>query len=254
MLRLRHKLVDVDRAGGFERDVFQLVLRHLDVGVGIHLVALDDVVVRDFLARVGINLRVFDPVAGLLVDLVEADLLGIGSGRVQSDRAGNEGKAQKAFPVGTGGHWVLQTQLGTGGFKTILVHSFLQSSFKKFTLQTRSTFVLMCNVVLRRTKLVRWYDANAENPAWIKALADVRRMGTLEGYCYQHVQAIMIAFRHDGDRCKKFCYRAVPRLPVSCAMPIETAQVQLYAFDILALNGEDLRKLPLSMRKTNLAR
>jgi bifunctional non-homologous end joining protein LigD len=31
-------------------------------------------------------------------------------------------------------------------------------------------------------------------------------------------------------------------------------EVQLYAFDILALNGEDLRGLPLSMRKTNLAR
>jgi bifunctional non-homologous end joining protein LigD len=30
--------------------------------------------------------------------------------------------------------------------------------------------------------------------------------------------------------------------------------VQLYAFDILALDGDDLRKLPLSMRKTNLAR
>jgi ATP-dependent DNA ligase len=30
--------------------------------------------------------------------------------------------------------------------------------------------------------------------------------------------------------------------------------VQLYAFDILALGGEDLRSLPLSMRKTNLAR
>ena len=30
-------------------------------------------------------------------------------------------------------------------------------------------------------------------------------------------------------------------------------QVQLYAFDILALDGEDLRTLPLSMRKTNLA-
>jgi bifunctional non-homologous end joining protein LigD len=29
--------------------------------------------------------------------------------------------------------------------------------------------------------------------------------------------------------------------------------VQLYAFDILALGGDDLRKLPLSMRKTNLA-
>jgi ATP-dependent DNA ligase len=31
-------------------------------------------------------------------------------------------------------------------------------------------------------------------------------------------------------------------------------EVQLYAFDVLALDGEDLRKLPLSMRKTNLAR
>src|ERR1700758_3204023 len=31
-------------------------------------------------------------------------------------------------------------------------------------------------------------------------------------------------------------------------------EVQLYAFDILALDGEDLRALPLSMRKAHLAR
>jgi ATP-dependent DNA ligase len=31
-------------------------------------------------------------------------------------------------------------------------------------------------------------------------------------------------------------------------------EVQLYAFDCLALDGDDLRKLPLSLRKTNLAR
>jgi bifunctional non-homologous end joining protein LigD len=31
-------------------------------------------------------------------------------------------------------------------------------------------------------------------------------------------------------------------------------EVQLCAFDILALDDEDLRKLPLTMRKTNLAR
>ena len=31
-------------------------------------------------------------------------------------------------------------------------------------------------------------------------------------------------------------------------------EVMLYAFDILALDGDDLRKLPLSMRKANLAR
>jgi bifunctional non-homologous end joining protein LigD len=31
-------------------------------------------------------------------------------------------------------------------------------------------------------------------------------------------------------------------------------EVQLYAFDVLALGGDDLRGLPLSLRKTNLAR
>jgi bifunctional non-homologous end joining protein LigD len=31
-------------------------------------------------------------------------------------------------------------------------------------------------------------------------------------------------------------------------------EVQLYAFDVMALDGEDLRKLPLHLRKTNLAR
>jgi bifunctional non-homologous end joining protein LigD len=31
-------------------------------------------------------------------------------------------------------------------------------------------------------------------------------------------------------------------------------EAQLYAFDIMALDGEDLRPLPLSLRKTNLAR
>jgi bifunctional non-homologous end joining protein LigD len=31
-------------------------------------------------------------------------------------------------------------------------------------------------------------------------------------------------------------------------------EVQLYAFDLLAADGDDLRKLPLAMRKTNLAR
>ena len=30
--------------------------------------------------------------------------------------------------------------------------------------------------------------------------------------------------------------------------------MQFYAFDILVSDGEDVRRLPLSMRKTNLAR
>jgi bifunctional non-homologous end joining protein LigD len=31
-------------------------------------------------------------------------------------------------------------------------------------------------------------------------------------------------------------------------------EAQLYAFDVLAMDGEDLRRLPLSMRKASLAR
>jgi bifunctional non-homologous end joining protein LigD len=31
-------------------------------------------------------------------------------------------------------------------------------------------------------------------------------------------------------------------------------EIQLYAFDVLAMDGEDLRGLPLSMRKASLAR
>ena len=93
-------IVRVDSSAMF----VELVLRHLDVGVGVDLVALDDVLVGDFLAGVGVDLRIFDAVAGLLVDLVEGDLLGVGGGRIQRDRTGHERKAQEAFPVGTGGH------------------------------------------------------------------------------------------------------------------------------------------------------
>ena len=44
------------------------------------------------------------------VDLVEADLLGIGCGRKQSDRTGNEGKAQEPLPIGAGCHEILLTK------------------------------------------------------------------------------------------------------------------------------------------------
>jgi hypothetical protein len=41
---------------------------------------------------------------------------------------------------------------------------------------------------------LKWYDANAtDNPRWIKALAEVRHLAPREGWCYQHVQAIIVA-------------------------------------------------------------
>jgi hypothetical protein len=40
---------------------------------------------------------------------------------------------------------------------------------------------------------LKWYDDNADNPQWIKALAEVRRSATREGWRYQHVQAIIVS-------------------------------------------------------------
>ena len=39
----------------------------------------------------------------------------------------------------------------------------------------------------------RWYDHKADNPPWLKALAEVRHLAPREGYCFHHVQAIIVA-------------------------------------------------------------
>ena len=98
------ELVDLDGSRRFQRDVLELLLRHLDEGVGVDLVALDDVLVGDLLAGVGVDLGVLDAVAGLPVELVEGDLFGFRRGRIERDRTGDERKAQEAFPVSAGGH------------------------------------------------------------------------------------------------------------------------------------------------------
>jgi hypothetical protein len=79
-------------------------------------VALDDILVGDLVAGVGVHLHVLDAVAGLPVELVEADLLAFRGGWVQRDRTGDEGQTQEAFPVGARGH-VRRTPVTTG-FKT----------------------------------------------------------------------------------------------------------------------------------------
>jgi hypothetical protein len=40
---------------------------------------------------------------------------------------------------------------------------------------------------------LRWYDENADNTPWLKALAEVRHRATREGWRYQHIQAIIVA-------------------------------------------------------------
>ena len=41
---------------------------------------------------------------------------------------------------------------------------------------------------------LKWFDEKAtDNSPWINALAEVRQRAPREGYCYQHVQAIIVA-------------------------------------------------------------
>lgn len=54
-LAYRHELVNLDGARRLHRDVFDLVLGHFKLLIGVDLVALDDVVGRDFFAGVGIE-------------------------------------------------------------------------------------------------------------------------------------------------------------------------------------------------------
>jgi hypothetical protein len=43
------------------------------------------------------------------------------------------------------------------------------------------------------TERLQWYDEKDDHSPWIKALAEVRIRAAREGWCYQHVQAIIVA-------------------------------------------------------------
>jgi hypothetical protein len=47
---------------------------------------------------------------------------------------------------------------------------------------------------------VNYYDENADNPPWIRALAEVRHRATREGYCYHHLQAIIVAIDQYAEK------------------------------------------------------
>ena len=46
----------------------------------------------------------------------------------------------------------------------------------------------------------KWYDDKADNSPWIDALAEVRQRAAREGYCYQHVQAIIVAIDQYAEK------------------------------------------------------
>ncbi len=46
----------------------------------------------------------------------------------------------------------------------------------------------------------KYYDDAKDPPPWIKALAEVRRLATREGWCYPHVQAIIVSIDQYAEK------------------------------------------------------
>ena len=60
---------------------------------------------------------------------------------------------------------------------------------------------------------IKWYDDNADNPPWIKALAEVRRLATREGWRYHHVQAIIVSIDQYAESAlgnRRFLFEQAP--------------------------------------------
>jgi hypothetical protein len=70
-LGLLDELVDLDGPRRFQHYLLQFLLGNLHEGLLVQHVGLGDVFVRDFLAGIGVDLGVFDAVAGFPVQLVE---------------------------------------------------------------------------------------------------------------------------------------------------------------------------------------
>jgi hypothetical protein len=77
-LLARNELIDVYGPGGFQSDVVEFVFAHLKV------LSVDDVLARDFLAGVCVDLLILDPVPGFFIDLIATDFLGLRSRAARS--------------------------------------------------------------------------------------------------------------------------------------------------------------------------
>src|SRR5205085_11609495 len=96
----RHKAVDVDGVGALDLDRFELVLLDLDIAALAQFITASLLVALDDTAGVLVDHLLPQPVARLLVDLMEMRLLGLRGGGEKLDRAGDERKPQKSLPVG----------------------------------------------------------------------------------------------------------------------------------------------------------
>ena len=108
----RHEAVDVDGVVALDLDGVEFLRLDLDIFAFAELIAAGLLVALDHVAGLGVDHLLLQPVAGLLVDHVEAGLFGRRRRRIDRDRAGHERKFQGAFPIGAGGHYNLRTVEG----------------------------------------------------------------------------------------------------------------------------------------------
>jgi hypothetical protein len=50
--------------------------------------------------------------------------------------------------------------------------------------------------------VVRWFDDEPDLSPWLKALEDVRPKATREGWCYAHVQTIIVAIEQYAEAAR----------------------------------------------------
>src|SRR5215510_8698715 len=101
---LGYELLDVNGVRAFNRDVGELVILNLDVGVLADGIALDLLLGRHFLPGDGVHHLPLQAVAGGAVEGVEADFIGGGGGGVDGDGSAHQAQLEVALPVGAGGH------------------------------------------------------------------------------------------------------------------------------------------------------
>ena len=100
-----HELIDIDGARRLDVDCFEVCIGDLDVAFALaDLVPFDDLVRGHDVAGLGVDPLEVEAVARRFIELVEVNLFGLRRRRIEQDRAGHEGKAKVALPVGARGH------------------------------------------------------------------------------------------------------------------------------------------------------
>jgi hypothetical protein len=132
---LRYELINLDDAFAVDGDGLELLWFKLDILALGDLVAFNDVATIHLITGFGVDFPVAEAIAGLFIELMEADLFSLGSRRKQRDGARDERELEVAFPIRARGHESLLTLLGTGIVRSVPQSTATENSFHGFCSQ-----------------------------------------------------------------------------------------------------------------------